>query len=126
MNFKKIVLTLSGISLLAGMSYFLAKPALAYKGDPSVQGPNCTEEQNQQMTQAFENNDYQAWKNTFQGKGKISEAINEENFSKFVEMRKLRLEGKIDEANQIREELGLGLGSGNQYGNQSGSGRWSK
>jgi len=59
-----------------------------------------------------------------QGKGKVSEVITEDNFSKFAEMRKLRFEGKIEEADQIRAELGLGLGSKNQKGD--GNGRWSR
>lgn len=126
MNFKKIVLTISGIGLLVGMSYFLAQPALAYRGDPSVQGPNCTPERHEAMIDAIENNDYQAWKDLMQGRGKISEVITEENFSRFTEMRKLRHEGKTEEADQIRAELGLGLGGRHQKGDGTGTGRWAR
>jgi len=124
MNFKKITLAITGVGFLAGMSYFLVQPVLAYRGDPSVQGPNCTPERKEAMVNAVENNDYQAWKELMQGKGKVSEVITEDNFSKFAEMRKLRFEGKIEEADQIRAELGLGLGSKNQKGD--GNGRWSR
>lgn len=126
MNYKKIALTISGVGLLAGMSYFLAQPALAYRGDPSVEGPNCTAERHEEMVKAFEDNAYQAWKELSQGKGRKSEVITEENFSKFAEMRKLRLEGKVEEANQIRTELGLGLGGRYQRGDGSGAGKWSR
>jgi hypothetical protein len=51
--------------------------------------------------------------------------VNEGNFSRFTEMHKLMLEGKTDEANKIRTELGLGLrdGSGQSQGQKSGYGR---
>jgi hypothetical protein len=41
------------------------------------------------------------------GRGKVTQVINDQNFSKFSEMHRLMLEGKYDEANKIREELGL-------------------
>lgn len=53
-----------------------------------------------------------------QGRGRVSEVINEGNFARFAEMHQLRLEGRNEEADQIRTELGLGLrnGSGNDQG----------
>lgn len=86
----------------------------AYRGDFSKVGPNYSAERHEDMMKAFENNDYNAWKNLHQGKGRASEVITEENFSKFSEMRKLMLEGKTDEANKIREQLGLGQRYGNR------------
>ncbi len=118
-------LALSAAVLGAGATFVTASNVLAYRGDPSTQGPNCTPERHEAMTQAFENNDYNAWKETMQGRGRVSQVINEGNFARFAEMHKLMLEGKTEEANQIRAELGLGLrdGSGQAQGQKMGSGR---
>jgi hypothetical protein len=81
------------------------------------------------MIQAFENNDYNAWKEQMQGRGKVTQVVNEENFSRFAEAHALALEGRIDEAGQIRQELGLGLRDGSGQGQQKGSGdggRWNQ
>ncbi len=123
---KKLMLTTSILTLGAFALITAAPSVLAYRGDPNVQGPNCSsDEQHQAMQQALENNDYNAWQNLHQGKGRISEVINESNFSKFVQMHQLRIEGKTDEANQIRSELGPGLnnGSGRQNGQHQGYGK---
>ena len=119
---------LIGASILV-LSGTLVMPKLveAYRGDPSVQGPkgpNFTEERHQEMIQAFDGNDYQAWKELMQGKGRVTEVINEDNFARFAEAHKLALEGKTEEASQIREELGLGLGNRRGQGNGQGRGRW--
>ena len=101
---KKAILTI----VLVGAGLAATATAVnAYRGDYSQKGPNYSPERHQKMVQALENNDYNAWKELMNGQGRILEVINEENFSKFAEARKLALEGKYDEANQIREELGL-------------------
>ncbi|KKR44778.1 MAG: hypothetical protein UX02_C0002G0071 [Candidatus Moranbacteria bacterium GW2011_GWC1_45_18] len=87
----------------AGVAY----AAYAYQGDPAQKGPNFSVERHEAMQKAFENNDYNAWKSLMNGRGRVTEAINEGNFAKFSEMHRLMLDGKYDEANQIREELGL-------------------
>lgn len=111
---------------LIGTSMLLATAGLvgsalyvsAYQGNPNIKGPNYTAERHDAMTKAFENNDYNAWKELMAGRGRVTQVINEGNFSKFAEAHKLALEGKIDEANKIRAELGLGLrnGSGQKMG----------
>lgn len=83
-------------------------------------GWNLSEEQkaemqarHDQMEQAFQNNDYAAWKNIAEGRPKMTDAINEENFPKFAKMHNLMKEGKFEEAKAIRDDLGLtGLGGG--------------
>lgn len=108
MNKKSILMTAGGLvlgSLILGTTV-----ANAYRGDPNVQGPNYTPERHTAMTQAFENNDYNAWKGQMQGKGRVLEVVNEGNFSRFAEMHQLMVEGKTDEASVIRAELGLGQG----------------
>ncbi len=109
---KKTILALGVTALILGGLFMLPELADAYRGDPSVKGPDCSEERHQEMEQAFENNDYQAWKNLMQGKGRVMQVINEGNFAKFAQAHELAEQGKMDEAKQIREELGLGLKNG--------------
>ncbi len=108
--------------ILAGAYSFSS----AYQGDYTKKGPNYSEERHEAMQKAFENNDYNAWKEQMNGRGRVSEVINEENFAKFAEAHRLADEGKYDEADQIREELGLrtrdGKRMGAGYGNRDGRG----
>jgi len=122
---NKTILTISAIALGAGAILATTSSVLAYRGDPNVKGPNYTAERYEAMTKAFENKDFNTWKELMQGNGRVTQVVNEENFSKFAEMHKLMLEGKTDEANKIRTELGLGLrdGSGHGQGQRSDYGR---
>jgi len=121
---NKKTMLLGATALVLGGLIMSPRLAEAYQGDPSVQGPSYTTERHEAMTQAFENDDYNAWKEQMQGKGRVTQVINEDNFALFAEAHKLALEGKTDEANQIRQELGLGLRNGSGHGN--GMGRWSE
>jgi len=112
-------LGLMGVSVLASSAFV----ASAYRGDATKTGPNYSPERHAEMEKAFESNDYQAWKELMNGKGKVMDVINEGNFARFAEMQKLMGEGKTDEANKIRTELGLGTGMGNGMGNKAGQGR---
>lgn len=120
---NKTILTLSAIVLGAGALFIAVPKVLAYRGDPNVQGPNYTVERHEAMTQAFINNDYNAWKEQMQGRGRVGQVINEGNFARFSEMHKLMLEGKTEEANSIRTELGLGLQNGSGRDQGMGYGR---
>lgn len=130
MNNKTILLSLT--ALVLGSLAVSPKLALAYQTDPNVQGPNYSQERHEIMEKAFANNDYNTWKSQMQEKGRVTQVINESNFTKFAQAHKLAEEGKIEEAKQIRTELGLGLrngtgnrkGQGQQKGN--GSSRWNK
>jgi len=81
----------------------------AYRGDPSVKGPNYSTERHELMEKAFENKDYTAWVSLMQNRGRVTQIINKENFGKFAEAHELAEKGKIVEAQKIRQELGLGL-----------------
>jgi hypothetical protein len=76
------------------------------------------------MEKAFASNDYEAWKNLMQGKGRVTQVINKDNFSTFAKAHMLAESGKLDEAAKIRQELGLGLHNGSGKG--MGMGRWSR
>jgi len=123
---NKKILTIASLAMGTGVLFSSVTGALAYRGDPGVQGPNCTPERHEAMIQAFENKDFNAWKEQMQGRGRVTEVINEGNFARFAEMHQLRLEGKTDEVNQIRNELGLGLGNGAGNGQGKGYGRMSQ
>jgi len=106
---NKTLLTISAGILATGVLLTTASNVLAYRGDPNTQGPNYSPQRHEEMEKAFENNDYNAWKKLMQGKGRVTQVVNEANFNRFAQMHKLRLDGKADEANKIRAELGLGL-----------------
>lgn len=112
---KKTTLGLGALALVLGVTAISAGSALAYRGDPTVKGPNYSTERHTAMLKAFENKDYTAWKNLMQNRGMATKVITEANFAKFVEAHNLALQGKTTEAQKIRRELGLGL--------QNGSGR---
>lgn len=108
MNTKKIIIGIAVLAIFAAVT--TPHDSLAYRGDPSVKGPQYSEERHTIMTQAFEKNNYPTWKKAMQGRGRVLEVINEKNFARFARAHKLALEGKIAEANVIRAELGLGQG----------------
>lgn len=102
--------------------------ALAYRGDPNVQGPNCTTERHEAISKAIESGDYETWNNLKQGRGRVSQVINKDNFAKFAQAYKLAKEGKLEEAAKIRAELGLGFGGNGGVGNwrqqKTNNGNW--
>ena len=83
--------------------------ASAYQGDATVKGPQYSPERHEAMEKAFETNDYEAWKNLMQGRGRVSEVITKDNFARFAEAHELMEDGKKEEAQKIAQELGLGF-----------------
>jgi hypothetical protein len=123
---NKTTFVLGITAAVAATAIVFPKVALAYRGDPNVQGPNYTAERHEAMTKAFTNKDYNAWKTLMNGKGRVTQVINEGNFAKFAEAHKLMLEGKKDEAAKIRAELGLGLRNGSGQMNGGGQNRYNR
>ncbi len=121
---NKSIITLGIAAVVLGGLFAYPRVAEAYRGDPAVKGPNYTEERHEAMEKAFENKDYTAWKNLMQGGGRVTQVVNKDNFAKFVTAHELAEQGKLQEAAQIRQELGLGLQNGSGQG--MGMGRWSK
>ncbi len=120
MNKTSILLGLS--ALVIGGAAFIPQSVLAYRGDPTVKGPNYTQERHTAMEKAFENKDYNAWKTLMAGRGRVSQVINEQNFAQFSQAHVLMEQGKTAEANKILAQLGLGLHDGSGM-NQVGYGR---
>jgi hypothetical protein len=114
---KKMDKRLIGVfSLLAiaGIAAMTATQAMAFMGDPAARGPMFNEEINAQLQQAIEDRDYESWKsimeeNNLPMNGEMFQVINEENFEQFAQMHEAMQNGDFDTANQIREELGIGM-----------------
>jgi hypothetical protein len=119
-NTKKTILGLGALAVILGGAMVFANSSQAYRGDPNVKGPNYSEERHDAMLKAFQDKDYDAWKNLMQGRGRATQVINEDNFARFAEAHQLMLEGKTAEAQKIRAELGLGLRNGNGAGRGMG------
>jgi hypothetical protein len=115
---KAIIVSLVAIVGLTG----LVATSFAYQGNPTVKGPNYSPERHEAMEQAFANRDYNAWKELMNGRGRVSQVINEENFARFAEAHELAENGDLEGAKKIREELGLGQG-GRFHGAGKGYGR---
>ena len=109
---KKLLIGFGSLALVLGFMGVFTNTAEAYKGDPAVKGPNYSVERHDAMTKAFETKDYTAWASLMQGKGRVTQVINKDNFAKFAEAHELALQGKTEEAQKIRQELGLGLKNG--------------
>jgi hypothetical protein len=120
----KTIIALGVTAFVLGGMLVSPKAVEAYRGDPSIKGPNYSEIRHLAMEKAFETKDYNAWKTLMQGKGQVTQVINKDNFAKFAQAHELAEQGKLDEAAKIRLELGLGLQNGSGRG--MGMGRWSK
>ncbi len=92
----------------------------AYRGNPAIQGPNYSPQRHAAMQHAMETVDFAAWKGLMQGKGRVTELVNKSNFPTFARIHALTLQGKTQEAETLRKELGLGMRNG------AGQGRWMK
>jgi hypothetical protein len=110
-------------AVILGGVLFAPHAVVAYQGDPNVKGPNYTAERHDAMTKAFQTKDYNAWKNLMQGRGRVTQVVTAQNFSRFVDAHNLALQGKTAEANKIRAELGLGLHNGTGMGQGMGNGK---
>lgn len=123
-NSKKFLGGLFAIAV-ATVAIVTASSASAYRGDPSVKGPDYTAERHDAMTKAFQNKDYAAWAKLMDGKGRVTKVVNANNFAKFAEAHDLAAKGDLTKSKAIRTELGLGLkdGSGNKDGSGQGQGR---
>ncbi|MFH1523184.1 MAG: hypothetical protein ABIE43_05210 [Patescibacteria group bacterium] len=73
-------------------------------------------EQHQAMMEAFTNNDYEAWLKLTEG-NQAADKISQEDFEKLAQVKVLWAEGKYEEAEELKKELGL------DYGHMQGMGK---
>jgi len=109
---KKTTLGLGVLALILGVVAISAESVMAYKGNHDAKCTNYTEERHTAMEESFKTGNYDDWKNLMQGKGKLTQIINEGNFAKFAEAHELMEQGNVTEAEKIRQELGLGQKDG--------------
>lgn len=68
-----------------------------------------SQERQEKILNAFENNDYQAWKKIIGQNNKINNIINESSFQRFVLARTAARNGEYSKALRITEELKKGV-----------------
>jgi hypothetical protein len=118
---------LTALAFTLGIGVALASSASADTVD-EVREPGrfgCDPERHAAMEAAMAEG-YEAWAELMEGKGRISQVVTEENFDTFVEMHEAMEDGNTEEAQELREELGLGVrphdGSGYRGGQRGGMG----
>ncbi len=116
MNTKKVLLSGATLAAIGIIGLATASSALAYRGDYTQSGPNCTAERHEAMENAFESNDYNAWKDLMQDRGRVTQVIDENNFAQFAEAHQLAEQGKYAEADTIRQDLGFRTRNGQPIG----------
>lgn len=117
MNYKTITLTIAAIAA----SIYLVSPtvALAYRGDPSVKGPNHTEVKEQ----AIESANLSAFKAACTT-GRMCDVVNtQEKLNTLKQMHEANEQGDVKKAQELRTSLGLGLRNGSGQGKGMGMGR---
>ena len=117
---KTITKIISGTVAVIVVGVIASSSVSAYRGDYSEQGPEYSPERHAEMTKAMNDNDYNAWTELMGDRGKVTQVINEENFSRFTEAHKLAQDGEYEEADMIREELGLRTHDGERIGSHRG------
>lgn len=103
-----------GIVVVVVFAVFGLSKVSAYRGDYAQYGPNHTQEREEAMYKVMSEKDYEGWKTLMTQDGRTPGVLNkidtQEEFNMFAEAYILAKEGKVDEANAIRSELGLGNG----------------
>lgn len=130
--FFYLIMSKKFLGLLALVVGFMATvgvtQSLAYRGDFSAYGPNHTEERKVDMDTVMEEKDYEGWVSLLSEDGRnpgvLSKVDTQEEFDRFAQAYQLAKEGKVDEANAIRSELGLGNGQQSRNGGQNRGGRF--
>ena len=129
-NEKSINAKLIGFTAVAailGMGFAAAMSASAdtNPGYGAERG-QCDSEQHEAVEEALDAGDYDAWVELMDGRGRVTSVVTEDNFDTFVEMHEAMEDGYIEVAQELREDLGLGLkprdGSGYRNGEGEGKG----
>ncbi len=118
---EKSTKLLGGTLAVVMMGALAVSSAMAYQGDYSKQGPAYSPERHTAMTEAMGSNDHETWSELMNDRGRVTQVINAENFSRFVEARQLAHVGDLEGANTIREELGIRTSNGEKVGVRYGA-----
>lgn len=110
MKKTNLVLGLAALTLgLVAVKSFT--PILAYQGDPTVRGPNYTQQRHDSMIKTFENKNYQAWADLMGGRG-ATRFVNADNFSEFADAHLAAQNGDSSKMDEFRSKNGMGQGQG--------------
>lgn len=116
----------TSVALLLGMGFAAAVGVSADSGygHRAAQG-ECDEERHEAMEEVLEDGDYEAWKELMGDRGRVASVVTEENFETFVEMHEAMEDGLVERAQELREDLGLGIRSqdGSGYRGENGEGK---
>jgi hypothetical protein len=112
--------TIFGMLFIAAISLLFSSLFVsAYRGNYDIEGPECSEERRELISEAFATLDYSKWSNLMQREGKtpkVLTVITESNFDRFVEAYNLGKSGNSVAASELRSELGLNNGVGQKEG----------
>lgn len=129
------------IAIVAAFSLVLIVSAAALtSAQPWSAGPNYDENVHEQLTEAMEAGDFEAWRsireeNGLPMRGRMMSVMDEDSFETFVQMHRANVDGNYEHAHELRERMrehhaqmhGFGDGLGNRYGMGRGMhGRWSE
>ena len=110
----QIILGISALALgLVAVKSFT--PALAYRGDASVKGPNYTEARHATNLAAFQKGDYKSWAANMSGRG-ATRFVTEANFKEFATAQLASQKGDNTLLNAFRTKYGMGQGKGQGRG----------
>lgn len=113
MNKKTLLVAVLAIGVLGVLGI---SQVSAYKDDYTEVGPNHTQEREDAMAKVMAEKDYEGWKELMTEDGRtpgvLRKVDSQEEFNQFAEAYELGKDGKVEEANAIRSELGLGNGNG--------------
>jgi hypothetical protein len=97
----------------------------AYKGDYSLKGPDYNKERHEEMEDAFESLDYDAWYNLMtenERHPRVVDVVTKNNFGIFVQAHEAGENKDYETASKLRAELGLNNGNGPKDGSGYGKG----
>ena len=107
------------IALMAVAVLSLSVMATAYRGNFEEKSPYYEEGRCDDVLDAFDEFDYEAWRELKAingGNSRVLDVVNEENFHLFVEAHRAGKSGDYERANALRAELGLNNGVGPKNG----------
>ncbi len=91
----------------------------AYRGDYTVEGPNCNEERHDAMETAFNTLGYSTWHDLMTEDGRhprVVDVVTGTNFETFAQAHAAAQNGDYETARELRAELGLNDGNGPKDG----------
>lgn len=104
------IITFNTAAALLGACFAVAMSASADTGlGYGAMRGGYDEERHEAVEATLEGGDYEAWVALMDGRGRVTEVVTEDNFDTFVAMHEAMEAGDMEEAQELREELGLGL-----------------